>query len=82
MSDLLQCRTRVEDEVMCERELLVHCIARWKSRSIANKRTATACEDAKDEFVVVLNRNQGQVESLLFFGKNIEAKTNLESLSF
>ena len=80
LSDLLQCRTRVEDEVMCERELLVHCIARWKSRSIANKRTATACEDAKDEFVVVLNRNQGQVKSLV--AKVLRPKTNLKSLSF
>ena len=55
-------RVSVGDEVMCEREILVQCIARWKSRSIANERTATASEDAKDEFVVVLNRSEGQVK--------------------
>ena len=55
-------RVSVGDEVMCEREMLVQCIARWKSRSIANERTATASEDAKDEFVVVLNRSEGQVK--------------------
>ena len=79
----LQSRLRFEDEGMCEKELLVQCIARWKSRSIANKRTATASEDAKDEFVVVLNRDQGQVKILIFSGE-IEARDKLKtySLSF
>ena len=61
------CLSVAAGEIMCEREILVQCIARWKSRSIANERrrrpaTAASSEDAKDEFVVVLNRHQGQTQ--------------------
>ena len=58
-------------EVMCEKELIVRCFARWKSRSIANKRAAS--EDAKGEFVVMLNGKQGQLE-IFFFGRDETAR--------
>ena len=58
-------------EAMCDKELIVQCFARWRSRAIANKRAAS--EDAMGEFVMMLNRKQGRVE-IFFLGWNKTAR--------